>query len=256
MALGPKRLKLVDEINLVLEEINMRMTVRQIYYQLVSRHIIENSQNSYKSFDATLTLARKDGLVPLDAILDTSKPVLKKPSWSGLDGFFESVEASYARSIWLTQGNYVEVWLEKDALRGIFEPITDKYDCYLVIGKGYQSYTNLVEASKRFAPNKPNYILYFGDFDPTGLDIPRSIEKGLLDLGVESLRLTCVALTPEQIKKYDIPLNLTKESDTRTKAFVQEHGDITAELDALHPKVLTRLIETSIGKNLFSIFWK
>ena len=245
MALGKKRLGLVQKIKEIMSQIGIKMTVRQIYYQLVSKHLIENNKNSYKSFDNTLTLAREENLINPFDIIDTSKPIIKAASWSNLSEFLTTVKDAYRKRVWDNQETYVEVWLEKDALRGIFEPITNQYDVYLVIGKGYQSYTNLIRTTKRLPEGKEIHILYFGDFDPTGLDIPRNIKERLESFGI-IFEFHKIALTPGQIKKYDLPPNLTKKTDSRAKGFVAIYGDNTVELDALDPKVLRDLIENSI----------
>lgn len=247
-----KRLKLVADIIAIMKDIGTKMTVRQIYYQLVSKHIIENSKQSYKSFDTVLTIARKEGLISPFDIIDHSKPVLIPSSWGGIPDFMETVKNSYRRDVWAEQSNqYVEVWLEKDALRGIVEPITDKYGCCLCIGRGYQSITNKFLGIRRFEEkaDKERCILYLGDFDPTGLDIPRDIKKCFMDQG-STPDIKKIALTKEQVTLYNLPPDKTKKSDPRSKGFVAEHGDIAVELDALNPLVLRNIIEEAIKKHL------
>jgi hypothetical protein len=46
--------------------------------------------------------------------------------WDDLNDFLNTVRKSYRRNVWETQDNYIVVWLEKDALSGIFEGITHK----------------------------------------------------------------------------------------------------------------------------------
>ena len=94
MTLGTKRLILVDAIKKILNEFDMKMTVRQIYYQLVSKHIIPNTIQSYKSYNNTLTRAREENLINPNSILDTSKPILKQSSWGNLPDFLDVVRVS------------------------------------------------------------------------------------------------------------------------------------------------------------------
>ena len=66
---------------------------------------------------------------------------------------FDSVEdalevhgrASTERSLWHDADAYVEIWLEKDALAGVIEPITHKYDVSLMVARGYSSLSFLYE---------------------------------------------------------------------------------------------------------------
>lgn len=250
MSLGASGQKLVGEIKTIMEEFgSMRMTIRQIYYQLVSRHIIPNNLNAYKNYDRIITRAREEDLIDSYKISDTSKPVLIWKSWDSLADYLDSVKYGYNKTKWTEQEQYVEIWLEKDALRGVFENTVSRYDVPLVIGRGYQSHTNLVRAKdrirERMDEGKSVHIVYFGDFDPTGLDIPRQIKDKLESMGLE-FDFHRVAITPEQIAQYQIPPIPTKKSDSRAGKFIKEHGDQAVELDALNPKVLQELLENSI----------
>lgn len=88
-----------------------------------------------------------------------------------------TVRYAYRRNVWEDQPSYVEVWLEKDALSGIFSDITEEYGVTLVVGRGYNSWSAYKKAVDRFIKmNKPVSILYFGDFDPSGEDIVRALK--------------------------------------------------------------------------------
>ena len=246
-----KTLGLIGQVQEILNEYQARLTVRQIYYRLVAKQIIPNDLQSYKRLDSILSNARKSGDIPFEAIIDRTRIPIKNSSWPNLGNFLTTVRQAYRKSKWDNQEKWVEVWLEKDALSGVFEPITNEYDVYLVVGRGYQSLSALYDASSRFGRSgKPVYILYFGDFDPTGEDIPRSIESNLINYFGISPNIEKVALTLEDIKAYSLPPAPTKASDPRSNRFVQEYGDLAVELDALPPDVLEEKIRTSIEKHL------
>ena len=245
-----KTLNLVNEIKVVLGSYNVRITVRQLYYQLVAKQIIKNNLNSYKRLDSILSDARKNGSLNFDAFVDRMRKPIKESSWPDLKGFISTVKNSYSKDKWQNQEKYVEVWLEKDALAGIFEPITAKYDLNLSIGRGYQSLSSLNDAARRFPKDKEVHVLYFGDFDSTGLDIPRSAEKNLNDHFGLYPTFERLALTKNDIDQYKLPPAPAKTTDSRTHAFVKQHGDIAVELDALPPDVLIERIEGNIIKYL------
>ena len=46
------------------------MTVRQVYYQLVSRQVIKNSRGGYQAVSAALVAARREGTVPWEWVED------------------------------------------------------------------------------------------------------------------------------------------------------------------------------------------
>ena len=245
-----KTLNLIGDIRTILSSYNVRITVRQLYYQLVAKQIIQNNLNSYKRLDSILSDARKNGSLDFSAFVDRIRRPIKTSSWLDLKDFILSVKNSYHKDKWENQENYVEVWLEKDALAGIFEPITKKYDINLAIGRGYQSLSSLNDAARRFPKDKEIHVLYFGDFDPTGLDIPRSAEKNLNDHFGLYPTFEKLALTKADIDQYKLPPAPAKPTDSRTHAFVKVHGDIAVELDALPPDVLVERIEGNIIKYL------
>jgi 5S rRNA maturation endonuclease (ribonuclease M5) len=249
-----KTKEILGQVQEILEEYKGKgaFTVRQIYYQLVSKKIIPNTLSSYKRLSWILSNARKDGIIPFNSIIDRMRMPIKENSWDGLGRFIKGMKKKYKKSKWKGQDRYLEIWLEKDALRGLFEPITNMYDVYLVVGRGYPSLSSLYEAAKRFKEaNKPIQILYFGDFDPSGENIPQTIKKNLIKhfkIDRKNLRIRKVALTLRDIKKYKLPPAPTKSKDSRSKKFVQKYGDFCVELDALPREVLGEKLKKSIEK--------
>jgi hypothetical protein len=94
------------------------MTVRQIYYQLVSRQVIENNRGQYQAVSNALVIARQDGLIPWEYIEDRLRKPRHVSMWSDLNDFANTILHAYRRDVWISQPNYLEVWLEKDALSG------------------------------------------------------------------------------------------------------------------------------------------
>jgi hypothetical protein len=189
----------------VIKQYNIRLTVRQVYYRLVAAGIIKNSRSSYNMLDKCLVKARLSGAIPFDAFEDRSREFLAG------DCNYESPEDYMAWRLqalkdsaweyevprWLFQPEYVEVWLEKDALSALFNQVCDKLHVVLAPCRGYPSLTFLYEAAQRLKNvDKPITILYFGDLDPRGKDIQRFLTETLPDFGV-SANVHRVALTRE-----------------------------------------------------------
>ena len=59
-----------------------------------------------------------------------------------------------------------------------------------------------------------------------------------------------VRLTHRDIDRYELPADFVKKTDTRTAAFVAEHGDIAVELDALPPDVLRDRLDKEVSNRL------
>ena len=246
-----KTLDLISAAKKILELQNP-MTLRQTYYQLVSRHVIENNKNEYQKLSNALVWARQQELIPWEWIEDRTRQPREVNMWSDLNDFFETVKKAYRRDVWETQDNYIVVWVEKDALSGIFQKITSKYGVTLVVGRGYNSWSvkkELADTFERYEPKEP-VVLYFGDFDPSGEDIFRDLEKSFYFFQISLKKIEKVSLTKEDIEKYNLPPDFAKKSDTRSKKFIAKNGDMAVELDALPADVLREKIKSSIEKYL------
>ena len=94
----------------------------------------------------------------------------------------------------LNQKTLIEVWNEKDDISGILKKVTLPYSIPLVINKGYNSSTAMYNAYSRFSDAIQNgrrvCILYFGDHDPSGLDMVRDIRERLMFMFCNGERLT------------------------------------------------------------------
>lgn len=249
MAFQKKTLRLIEEAHNVLQEYNP-MTLRQIYYQLVSRHVIDNKRSEYQRLSGALVKARQESLIPWEWIEDRVRRPQVVGMWQDLPAFLETVKNAYRKNIWDKQPVYTEVWLEKDALSGIFSDITEEYGVTLVVGRGYNSWSAYREAALRFKnQRKPVSILYFGDFDPSGLDIVRALQESLNFFGI-SPEIEKIALTIQDITDYDLPPDFTKKTDSRSAKFIKKYGDLAVELDALPLPALQEKIRASIANKL------
>ncbi len=134
-------------------------------------------------------------------------------------------------------------------MSGIFEDVLSPYGVTLNVGRGYDGWDSIHNAATRYGDKgKAVSVLYFGDFDPSGEDMVRSLIERLESLDCEPEIIKC-ALTREDIERYQLPPDFAKKTDTRAAAFVAEHGDIAVELDALPPEVLrNRLTEEIVAR--------
>ena len=120
-------LTLIDKINRVIDDYAAQgysLTLRQVYYQLVARDIIPNTERSYKNLGALISDARLAGLIDWRSIEDRTRNLRKNSHWESPSSMIDSAAYSYHRDHWEGQKNYVEVWVEKDALIGIVGQIS------------------------------------------------------------------------------------------------------------------------------------
>ena len=105
--------------------------------------------------------------------------IARPSSWDTPKDILNSALYSYAKPRMKGQDNYIEVWVEKDALSGVLKRITESYHIHILVNRGYSSVSAMYDSYKRFSSainrNQKVYILYLGDFDPSGVDMIRDI---------------------------------------------------------------------------------
>jgi hypothetical protein len=232
------------------------MTVRQVFYQLVTHGVIEKTEEQYQGTVIRLmTEMRLDRSLPYSWVVDESRRVRITQTYDSIENALEQTAKFYRRSALEQSADYVEVWVEKDALAGVMWDATSDYDVPLMVSRGMPSITFLhgsALAIQRAAERgKDAYIYQFGDHDPSGVLIPQTIERRLNQM---CERLDCsppiverVALTEEQVEKYNLPTRPTKRDGNRhANGF---DGD-SVELDALPPRVLRDMVRQVIERHI------
>lgn len=247
---------IIDNARKILPTYSEGITLRQLYYRLVAIGMT-NDVKHYKKVVSALTEARWNGDVEMTAFIDRERSVYGRTQSDTKDlnseieyakERIQSVMEYYRLERWSNQENYVEVWIEKKALQGVFEYPCSAMSVSLSACKGYPSLTFLNDAKVRFQEaldrNQNPIILYFGDYDPSGEDIPRSIKDNLSRLGVE-VSVERIALNPKMIQDLKLPSVPPKVTDSRTRSW---DGKGAVELDAVDPSLLSDLCKKSIRR--------
>lgn len=225
------------------------MTVRQLYYRMVSAGIIDKTESEYNAtVGRLLTEMRLEGRIPFGWIADNTRWMRKPRTFDSLDDALVATANTYRRSLWTHADAYVEVWLEKDALAGVLLEETAPYDVPLMVTRGYASLSYLHESAETIkAVDKPTFIYYCGDHDPSGLDIPRQVERRLREFAPDAeIHFERVAVNLDQVHAWGLPTRPTKKSDTRSRGFVGE----SVEVDAIAPADLRSLVRACIEQHV------
>jgi hypothetical protein len=225
------------------------MTVRQVFYRLVSQGVIDKTENEYKnSVGRLLVSMRRAGEIPYGWIADATRWQRKPDTYSSLESALRYTARTYRRSLWDDQDVYVEIWTEKDAIAGIIMEETDPWDVPLMVSRGFSSLSYLYEAAEAIKhKNKPAWLYYFGDHDPSGVHIDKNIKQNLRQLAPKAdIRFVRLAVRPEQIEEWDLPTRPTKRSDSRGKNFEGE----SVEVDAIPPDLLRELVRYAITQHV------
>jgi len=252
----------------VFKQYDTALTLRQLYYRLVSRRLFPNTINSYKRLSRIMVKAREAGDVPLNCLEDRSRRILGRgdASYRSAETFLKyklrSLHDSwkgFRMPIWEDQPHHVLISLEKDALSRLVSDAAKMYYVRTFPTRGYPSFTyvqRMASYIRNRLKGKQTVVLYFGDFDPSGVDIERDLTDRLQRYGAGDFKVHRVALTKEQIVMYDLPPMPVKKSDARAPSFVAAYGNEAVELDALEPNVLKLLVHRSIADNIDIDAWR
>jgi hypothetical protein len=255
-------------------------SVRGMWYILVSRYPnkIPNIPSMYSSYDKAITKARKgeygEGksrleedafvdnvrhIIDIDDVYETARDYIQR-------GIYHIAEAHKRYTIprWDKQCNYLEVWLEKDALVSMFRSILSNREVRIVPNRGWTSRTFLKKNIDRLmrkyrawlygeedVKSRKIIVLYFGDFDPSGLKMDEDLKKELSRYDI--IEFKRVAITKPQIQEFDLEHlqdpdpetleklegNGDKKGDSNTEWFKKNWGDgqvYQIELDAMHAR--------------------
>jgi hypothetical protein len=221
-------------------QVDRPMTVRQVFYRLVSSGVIAKSEAEYKTTVVRLLgEMRRAKEVPFGWISDNTRWMRRPRCHDSLEAALRNTAETYRRSLWNNQGVYVEIWLEKDALAGVLFEVTEQFDVPLMVTRGYPSLSYLHSAAEALANvGKPAHLFYFGDHDPSGCDITRAVEDGIREFAPGAdLTFSRVAVTLDQIADLGLATRPTKATDSRSRGFEGE----SVEVDAIPPGQLRDL---------------
>lgn len=222
------------------------LTLRQLYYQLVARGFIPNNERSYKRIGNLINDARLAGLIDWYAITDRTRSMHKNNHWDNPAQIIRASINQYAIDTRETQPNYIEVWVEKEALVDVVGKACKGLDVPFFACRGYVSQSEMWAASRRFYGNgRYNYIIHLGDHDPSGVDMTRDITDRMELFGA-NVEVRRIALNFDQIEQYSPPPNPAKITDSRANGYIDRYGSESWELDALNPATLKNLITDEV----------
>lgn len=252
------RLELVEKVNGIVDEYQADgydLSLRQVYYVLVSRNAIPNKVNEYKRLGDIISDGRRAGLIDWDAIVDRTRMLKSKNAWGSPSEIVAASAEQYHIDLWKGQKLRVECWFEKDALAGVFGRVCTRLDVPYFACRGYPSDSEVWGAAQRMMGyvrrGQRPVVLHFGDHDPSGIDMTRDIEDRLSLFGRGfvvrgGLEIKRLALNMPQVEQYGPPPNPAKESDSRFAGYQELFGDESWELDALEPRVLAKLVSDEV----------
>ena len=250
---SPDRQDKIDKANVIIAEYaaqGYELTLRQLYYQFVSRDFIANNQREYKNLGDIINDARLAGLIDWEAIVDRTRNLQSLAHWNSPASIIDACASQYRIDKWADQPYRVECWIEKDALIGVIENVCKELDIAYFSCRGYTSQSEMWSAAMRLqryrkGRQKP-LVLHLGDHDPSGKDMTRDITDRLSEFSEGTIEVRRLALNMSQITQYHPPPNPAKITDSRAAGYIAEFGGDSWELDALEPAVIATLIRDAV----------
>lgn len=246
-------LELIQKASSIIEEYESRgfnLTLRQLFYRFVARGWLPNRQRSYKNLGNAINAGRMTGLISWRAIEDRTRSVRSNQHWDSPVEILEASRNSYQIDLWENQPYRPMVWIEKDALLDLISRPCQRLDVPYASCRGYTSQSMMWRAAMAMEDQEVDgfvpHLIYLGDHDPSGLDMPRDIEDRLRVFGVVNHDVERIALTMQQIRDLNPPPNPAKLSDSRASEYVAKYGRDSWELDALDPSYLIEIVEEAI----------
>lgn len=224
------------------------MTNRHVFYRVVSAGLLDKTEQAYRTVCRQLVTLRRAHVIPYDWIADNTRWIRRPRTYQSLQAMLEETARLYRRTLWDASPVHVEVWCESDSIASVLVDETALFDVAQMVFRGYSSEGYLYTLGEEIhAHGRPTYIYYFGDHDPSGVDIPRAALRRVREFVPEvEIVFERMAVTAEQIADQHLLTKPPKATDPRTKGFVGE----TVEIEALPAPQLRTLVRTCILRHL------
>lgn len=243
----------------------LRLSVRQVHYQFVSRGWAANNGRTYDHVQDCINKGRLCGLLDWEMFEDRERELMGHRTFASPAhavaalAHAEQLDPwSYRTDLWAGQPFRPEVWVEKLALVGVIGDICNELRVDFYAQKGYNSQSEQWRAGQRFAryvrTGQRPIVFHLGDHDPSGMDMTRDNRDRLSEFACTPIMVQRLALNYTQIEQYNPPENFAKTTDVRIdnyQAYMESIGadpTVSWELDALDPRVIRDLIQDAVDR--------
>ena len=233
------------------------ITGRGVGYKLFTAGLIKSmSVNEMQKVYRLLRIAREQGEIPWEWIVDETRELERVSTWSNPAAYAKCVARSYRRDFWNQQPVRVEVWSEKGTIRGVLKPVLDHYAVGFRVMHGFTSATAVNDVAED-DDGRDLIALYVGDFDPSGLFMSEcDLPQRLAEYGGDHVDLRRIALTRGQAAGLPSFPASDKRKDPRYSWFVEHHGNRCWEIVAMDPRDLRECAEREIKTLIEPVAWK
>ena len=226
-------------------------SVRHVFYCMTDPGLaepVDKSEHGYAQVQHQLKIMRQNGTIPYGWVTDATRRGFHIDTFNDAADFITRISGLYRGDLWRHAEHYVEVWTESRSLAAVIESLCEELAVSLYPCGGFTSLTLAFEAAE-YINAVVNHrgvsaeIIYIGDYDPAGVLIDQDVEaklRGHIDPHI-NLIFHRLAITPEQITRYDLATKPRKASEKRRPDI-----QVTVEGEAMKPGILRGLLREKI----------
>lgn len=259
-----RSLALLHACQRIFQEYSEYVTLRQTFYLLVEEGSLRNDEASWRKLKTLTLKARKHGRIPAKSFSVSNNPTKTTYAVEAKE-YLEKTLKDFRIPRSYGQANYVEIWVEREPLNNFVEHLLGEYDVPVYVTGGYSNYSFVHSAAERLKDSTSREgsprILYLSDFSASSFKMFEILseelgeELGLSRQEVSSI-LFKVAVLPEHIVKYNLPVCYTASKEARSPKFDELYGDVIdllelpdkacIEIESINPKSLSNLLHNVI----------
>jgi len=244
----------LELVTKTIEAYNVPLTVRQIHYRIAEAGVGHpNTPHGYQKTSRIVTDGRYSGRIDWDRVVDDTRQLHRRNRWDSVEGLLRAALDQYHTDWWIDSKYYIEIWTEKRTLQRMLQPVADEYRIGLVAGAGWGSASAIWEAVKRLKEmqDKKIIIIYLGDLDPSGDDMPRDVHDRLSEFGLD-VELNKLLVTETDLDRYHLLRRFDApklKNDTRARGFIEKYGELfQVEVEAMDPAEVIRRLREELDK--------
>lgn len=218
------------------------LTLRQIYYYLVSNYKYDKTQKAYKRLCETMNKARRAKMIDMDCVRDdgmTKKTAFQFQTEAHFIRWTKLQSQEFRLDRQENQDTKLIVWCEAAGMVPQLHGAVKKYGIPVLSSGGFDSLTSKHKIAKMISDLEDVEILHLGDHDPSGVHLYKSLDEDLdafLDHFGGVMELTRLAVTPAQVETMNLPTSPPKSTDKRS------FEGLTTQCEAIPPRRLNEIL--------------
>lgn len=240
-------MELVDKVNDIIDSSSiLPLTLRQIFYMLVSRHGYDKTEKAYKRLCETMNKARRAQVTSMDSIRDDGLSRKNPHDWPSEQSMINTFK-TYAERFRLErqrgQDRHIMVWCEAGGMLPQLADYCNDYGIPVLSSGGFDSVTTKHNFAQEASDFDDVLIFHIGDHDPSGVHMHSSLDEDLtafVDYYGGNIEVSRLAVVPDQIEEMNLPTAPPKKTDNR--AF----EGLTTQAEAIDPADLKELVQGAI----------